>query len=426
MTGSSREPVRTRLAASGISFVIGGAAALLVQIVAVRMLGAESYGQYATVIAVVALCELAALNRGGELALGVLGSAWVSQRRGDIRALTPALVRLDRHWAAGALAVLAAIALALGDHPSIEPAWLLIAGVAIPIQIGYGADKAILIVSGEIATLAKAEIAISLIGAAVALVLLMAFGAIGLVSAYTAAAATKVAIVRRRANRKRETLAPGEAGTASRSLNVLPAQLTTTARNLVMALGEQADIILLSALAGPAAAGTYKVAKSLATLPARAVGPIWASLRPELVGYWFAADRSPLRSVIFRPTLLLMLVGSVVIPLCWFFGIPVISHVYGIDGATVVPAMTILLAGSWIYFGVAGWYRFMMLLDDNKWRSLTWSAGQAAWLMAAGALLAARGTVAMSVVVAIGQLAISALAVAWLLRSTQRPSATGP
>jgi O-antigen/teichoic acid export membrane protein len=422
MTESSHEPVRTRLAASGFSFVIGGAAALLLQILAVRTLGAALYGQYATVIAVVALCELAALNRGGELALGALGNAWVSQRWVDIKVLTPTLVRADQNWAFGSFGILVLIAFLPVFELSFEPYWLLIAGIAIPMQIGYGADKAILIVSGQIATLATAEITISLIGTSLAIVLLYAFGAIGLVAAYAAAAAIKVVLVRRLANAKRRSLPQGQEDPALDSRHALSVQLTTTARNLVTAFSEQADIILLSALAGPAAAGTYKVAKSLATLPARAVGPIWASLRPELVRYWFAADRSHLRSVMFRPTLLLLLAGFAAIPICWYFGTPILSRIYRIDGTTVIPALTILLVGSWIYFGLAGWYRFMMLLDANKWRSLTWSVGQALWIVAVGALVASRGPVAMAVIVAIGQMAISALAVAWLVHSTKRPS----
>lgn len=423
MTDSTQVPVRKRLAASGTSFLVGGAAGLILQIAAVRTLGAEPYGQYATVIALVALCELAALNRGGELALGALGGAWVSQRWDDLRSLTPALVRMDRGWALGAFVLLILVAFQPLVRFSFEPHWLLIAGIAIPLQIGYGADKAMLIVSGEIATLAAAEIAISLIGTALALILLHVFGAIGLVAAYAAAAAIKVVIVRRCANAKRRSLPRGQRETASPGWPALSVQLTTTTRNLVMALSEQADIILLSALAGPSAAGTYKIAKSLATLPARAVGPIWASLRPELVKYWFAVDRSPLRSVMLRPTVLLLLAGLVIIPLCWIAGVPVISRIYGIDGGTVIPAMTILLAGAWIYFGLAGWYRFLMLLDTDKWRSLTWSVGQATWIVAVGAMVASRGPLAMAATVAAGQVAISALAVAWLLRSTRRPSA---
>lgn len=422
MTDASHKPVRTRLAASGISFIIGGAAALILQIAAVRTLGAALYGQYATVVALVALCELAALNRGGELALGVLGRAWVSQRWDDIRRLTPTLARLDWSWAFGSFGILVLIAILPFVPLSFEPYWLLIAGIAIPMQIGYGADKAILIVSGEIATLATAEIAISLVGTAVAVALLFTFGAVGLICSYPAAAAIKVLIVRRRANAKRRLLAQGEEGPALDGRHAVSAQLTTTARNLVMAFSEQGDIILLNALAGPAAAGTYKVAKSLATLPARAVGPIWASLRPELVKYWFAADRSHLRSVMFRPTLLLLLAGLAAILICWYFGAPLISRIYGIDGTTLIPALTILLAGSWIYFGLAGWYRFMMLLDADKWRSLTWSVGQALWIVGAGAWVASRGPLAMAVIVATGQIAISALAVAWLVRSTKRPS----
>ena len=422
MTEASHEPVRTRLAASSMSFVVGGAAALVLQIVAVRTLGAELYGQYATVIAIVALCELAALNRGGELALGALGSAWVAQRWQDIRTMTPALARMDLGWALGSFAVLVVIAFLPVIHHSFEPYWLLIAGIAIPVQIGYGADKAMLIVSGEIATLARAEITVSLAGTALALALLYSLGTVGLVAAYAAAAAIKVVIVRIRANAKRRALPAGEASRSSPGSHALSAQLTTTARNLVMAFSEQADVILLSALAGPAAAGTFKVAKSLASFPARAVGPIWVSLRPELVKFWFAADRSHLRAVMFRPTLLLSLAGVAVIPLCWLFGAPVISRIYGIDGHTMIPALTVLLAGSWVYFGLAGWYRFMMLLDANKWRSLTWSVGQALWIVAVGALTAARGPLAMAVVVAVGQVAISALAVVWLVRSTRRPA----
>jgi O-antigen/teichoic acid export membrane protein len=199
----------------------------------------------------------------------------------------------------------------------------------------------------------------------------------------------------------------------------LPSQLSASARNVVMAVGDQIDVILVSALAGAAAAGSYRVAKSLASLPARAVGPLWAGLRPELLSHWFAPRRAGIRRLISRPMLLLMAGGVIAVPAAWLLGDDVISLIYGIDGQSVTPAMTVLLAGSWIYFGLAGWYRFLMLLDTNKWRSLMWTATQTTWIVVAGYLAASNGPASMAAVVAISQIALSVAATAWLLRSTR-------
>jgi O-antigen/teichoic acid export membrane protein len=411
--------VRSRVAASSLSFIVGGIATLVTQIVAVRWLGVELYGEYATSIAVVALCELTVLNRGGEIALSSLGSVWTAQRWGDISLLLSRLLRMDIAWVVGGYGALALAALVVGDRFAWRSDWILLAGLAIPLQAGYGSNKAFLIVSGQITLLARAEIVVSLLTAALAITLALEMGALGLVIAYAGAALAKVLIIKHLADARKQLLPSLDRDGVSASVIELPSQLSASARNVVMAVGDQIDVVLVGALAGPAAAGSYRVAKSLASLPARAVGPLWAGLRPELLSHWFAPRRAGIRNVISRPTLLLMAGGVVVVPAAWLLGDDVISLIYGIDGRSVTPAMTMLLAGSWIYFGLAGWYRFLMLLDTNKWRSLVWMAMQTTWIVVAGYLAASNGPASMAVVVAVSQIALSIAATVWLLRSTR-------
>jgi hypothetical protein len=110
--------------------------------------------------------------------------------------------------------------------------------------------------------------------------------------------------------------------------------------------------------------------------------------------------------------------GIVLIPAVWILGSDVITRIYGINGKSVTPTMTVLLVGTWISFGLAGWYRFLMLLDANKWRSLVWSVLQAAWILVAGLLVASSGPTAMAAVIATSQVILAFAATAWLLRST--------
>jgi O-antigen/teichoic acid export membrane protein len=411
--------VRSRVAASGLSFIVGGIATLVTQIIAVRWLGVELFGEYATSIAVVALCELTVLNRGGEVALASLGSVWTAQRWADIGPLMSRLWRMDIAWVIGGYGALAATALVIGNEYTWRPEWLLLAGLAIPLQVGYGSNKALLIAAGQIVLLARGEIVIALISAAFSIAMTLAMGVFGLVVAYAAAALLKVLVIRYVARAIMRQMPKGDRDRAAAPPIALPSQLSASARNVVMAVGDQIDVILVSALAGAAAAGSYRVAKSLASLPARAVGPLWAGLRPELLSHWFAPRRAGIRRLISRPMLLLMAGGVIAVPAAWLLGDDVISLIYGIDGQSVTPAMTVLLAGSWIYFGLAGWYRFLMLLDTNKWRSLMWTATQTTWIVVAGYLVASNGPASMAAVVAISQIALSVAATAWLLRSTR-------
>jgi hypothetical protein len=136
------------------------------------------------------------------------------------------------------------------------------------------------------------------------------------------------------------------------------------------------------------------------------------------VNHWYEPQRAGLRRVVLRPTLLLVAGGALIVPVAWLAGAELIARIYDIDGAAAAPAMTLLLAGAWVYAGLAGWYRFLMLLDSDKWRSLTWSILQAAWILAAGFVAAASGPTAMAAVVALSQVIISAAATIWLFRAT--------
>ena len=415
------ESKRRRLLATAGSFAVAAISGLLVQIASVRILGEVDYGSYVAVIASVALAELFVLNRGGELALGVLGEAWANDGRGEFGALTRRLYMHDLPWVLGGYAGLAGLALLFGDRLGWPATWVLVAATCLPIQLGYGADKALLIVSGRVVAHVRMEAIISLAMGVLGIGLVLLFGVWGLLVAYPGGALVKVVLIRVLALKVRRELARNHPPVPSARVIASSTQVSTTLRNILNAVSEQIDVLIVNALAGSAAAAHYRIAKSLASLPGRAFGPLWSALRPEMIRYWYLPDRTPIRSLLRKPVTLTAIGGAIVVPAAWFVAPPLIEFAYGVSSTSIVPALGALLVSSLALAGMAGWYRFLMLVDDDKLRSLRWAAALMAWNLVLGLAIGAQGALAMALVVAAGQLALAASAVVWLLRETRPP-----
>jgi hypothetical protein len=112
------------------------------------------------------------------------------------------------------------------------------------------------------------------------------------------------------------------------------------------------------------------------------------------------------------------LLGIATLPLAWLLAPSAIGEAYDIDGAAIAGPFLILLVSSWIMSGVLGWYRFLVLLEKDKKRSLLLAAGMALWVLTSGALVANDGALAMAGAVGIGQVAMAAAIIAWFVKCT--------
>jgi O-antigen/teichoic acid export membrane protein len=409
----------SRLRASGFSYVIAALGSVILQVLAVRHVGVDSYGVYAATISAVALAELTALNRGGELALGTLGAAWHGNRQSSLRALSKQLARVDVRWVASCFALLILVTWCFSGALGLSVASVAIAAMSLPLQIGYGADKALLVVSGRIVDQAKAEVIISLFTLFTSAILLLAFGLVGLLAAYPLAAGFKMMVVRHRANLVYRTMERHDSVAALPEAMSGAVESTITLRNIFMTVADQIDVLIINALGGSVAAGHYRIAKSLASLPARVAGPIWTALRPELAQAWFEANWSRLRRLIIGPATRMAALLLLGLPIVWLAVPTVVAPAYGIESENVAWSLVILLVGTWINQGMSGWLRFMILLDSDKLRSLRWYGLLVVWTAAAGVAWGGHSATRMAIVVALGQVGVAAAATAWMLFVTR-------
>ena len=140
---------------------------------------------------------------------------------------------------------------------------------------------------------------------------------------------------------------------------------------------KQLDVVVLGWVAGPAQAGYYRLARSLAGLPGYAVGPLQAAAYPRLARQWAAGDEAGLRRSLSDHARLGALVSSGVLA-----------------GVLVAPWVLRLLAGA--AYDPAGPAARLLLAGSAVWAGFYWlrplymAAGRArAWVVISAASVAA-------------------------------------
>jgi hypothetical protein len=89
------------------------------------------------VIAAGAIFELAVLNRGAELALGVLGDLWSRGRLAEFASARTSLVRADVPWIIGGTLVFLSGSWLLGSLVSLKFEWTVVVATGLAIQTGW-------------------------------------------------------------------------------------------------------------------------------------------------------------------------------------------------------------------------------------------------------------------------------------------------
>jgi O-antigen/teichoic acid export membrane protein len=367
------KPFHADVGASALSQVVFAAAQLVVQVTAVRMLGIPSYGVYAACLAVITLLELGILPRSHELALKYVGQAWVGGDYSAARRKARTISRSDIRWAVGIFGVVVLLAMPLASAAQLDASYLILLALVIPLQAGYGVAKAVLVVSGGVRAQATIEILASLAFIATGVAGVYFLGVWGLILGNLVTAITRNVAARYAAGRAwpesastvamRDPLPSGSALESARAV----------ARSLSNGAADQVDLLIVNALAGSQAAGVYKIAKSVATLPVRAVGPLWTALRPRLVQRWLLRDYRRALSDIARVSGLLVASMAVWLPLLYLAGEELLQFAFGSAAATAFVPMLLLTCGYWVAHGATAWFRVLVPIESVRLHALAQS-----------------------------------------------------
>jgi O-antigen/teichoic acid export membrane protein len=366
------------------SHAAAAVATLAVQVILARSLATAVFGAFLLAQAIVNVVEATVTARAGEVATYWLGRTWKDEfplARGYARYLA----RRELRWNIIAAVLLGLAALLLGEQLQID-AWLIAAlALAIPLQASYGVSKTLFIVAGRLRQQAAFEISHSVGYCVLALVLVSAFGVPGFVVAYLFMTLAKTLVagwwVRRfwPSGLHAPALRPPALGLSGFSV----------VRSVSVNISQQADVILLGLFASKEGVALYKVARTVASLPTRLAGPVWAVLRPRVLACLRANDLVEVRRLLRRPALALFGLGILALPLAYFWLDDLLALLYGAQYAASAPMALLLLAGVWLLFGVSGWLVFIAVITANKLLATSLFVSQAVLVLLAG--LIARG-----------------------------------
>ncbi|HEU5137303.1 MAG TPA: oligosaccharide flippase family protein [Steroidobacteraceae bacterium] len=344
------------------SHVAAALTTLGVQVVLARRLETAVFGAYLLAQSMVNLVESTLMSRSGEVATYWLGRHWKVDF-GTAHAYANYLAKRELRWNLTAAVLLAIVALVLQPHLGVD--WLFIAVLAlgIPLQSSYGVSKTLFVVAGRLRQQAAFEIGYSIVYVSISLVLVMQYGLWGFVIGYLVITLLKTVLsalwVRRfwpEAARTRDTVKPPALGLSTYSV----------LRNVSVNISQQADVIVLGIFASKEAVALYKIARTVASMPARLAGPVWSVLRPRVLTHLRDGDVRGVRSLLLRPALGLLIIGVVALPAALLWMDDLLGFVYGAQYVGAGGMAVILLVGVWVLFGLSGWMGFVAVVTSNK------------------------------------------------------------
>jgi O-antigen/teichoic acid export membrane protein len=116
---------------------------------------------------------------------------------------------------------------------------------------------------------------------------------------------------------------------------------STNISGTMRTLTQEADTLLVGALAGNAAAGFYHIAKRIAKVAQQVGGQVQAVLYPDMARMWARAEIARFRRLTARIQLSLAAIGLTILAVCWMFGKFALDAVFG---TAFVDAYPLLLA----------------------------------------------------------------------------------
>ncbi|MGH7430123.1 MAG: hypothetical protein ACREJ4_17450, partial [Candidatus Methylomirabilaceae bacterium] len=135
---------------TGASHATSTALQLALQVFVVRATSLDAFGAYATALAISVTVETIFVNRSGELALQFLGRHWVAGEHALSYAAGRKIQAQD--WVVNwtLWAVMAAVTLLLPSRMTETRWYVLLLGLTIPAQTGFGVSKSLFIASSRL------------------------------------------------------------------------------------------------------------------------------------------------------------------------------------------------------------------------------------------------------------------------------------
>ncbi len=359
--------------AMAVVVAVGTVAPLLMMVYVTRTTTLAAYGAYAAVQALIALLEIALVVRASEIAYQTVAPAWLEGRMADVRTYAAAVVGQETRTNWVVYLGVVAIAWALGPTIGIEPVFATLLGLALPLQIGYGLGKCLLVTAGDLRAQVRGELSSYAVLFLAQAFLFTRFGLVGLAIGTALGVAWRTAVMRLAVRRHwpRAEAGGGEVDQATALATLRRVGRQATLRNLLVGCANNADTVLAGTLAGPEAAATYKVARSLAGMAPKAAVPIWSALRPRMIVAWTARDLPRLRRLIGLPGLALAAVLIPAYAAATAIAPEVIVAIFGEAYRVAAAPFLYLFAGLWIFGAVTGWFSFYAVITGNRHAGIT-------------------------------------------------------
>lgn len=355
----------------GLSHFITAVSQVCLQVYVVRATSPFAFGEYAAALAMATLVESIFLARSGEVALQYVGKYWIA---GDYRAARASARRIRRldwivNWSLYGL--VAIFAFALSRLFRVNWLYILGLGLMIPAQVGYGIYKSLFIASARLKEQGMFETVCALGQLVLGVVGVYFVGIPGLIAGMVAGALGKNLLAQEitglwwpadegpGGNNGREECGKEVEGWWRSGIHSI-------SRNAFANGANQADIVILNVAQGAEWVAIYKVAKTLAGLPVRVVGPLWSALRPRMMKAWHAGDKRLLSRCVVTPSILLLVGFVLVMVPAGFFADDLIELLYGkVYVAATLPFLT-LLVGTWFFSGMTAWFNFLVIIGEEK------------------------------------------------------------
>jgi O-antigen/teichoic acid export membrane protein len=351
-----------------ISHFISAIGTFGIQIFLTQTLTLNEYGQYSILQATVSLIEGIFLARSGEVAMFVLGRAWATES-GDFSILRRSLVGNDLRINLFIYLMVVIIGWLFGSVINLRFDLLVVLALTVPAQVGYGVSKSVFVLGGHLKKQAQFEVAMLLFYSLLAVMLSVYFGINGLIVAIVIERITKTVVARKMTDGlwpelkkvKIKSNYDSELLTQVRSGNV-----HAVIRNALMNAASQGDILLISILRGQEAAGLYKVGKSIAAIPIKAINPLWYALRPRIVSFIRAKMFRELRSTLNRASLAVFLLGILIAWPIFYRGEWLVGYLFGMRYVSAFEISLWLMIGTWVSGASLGWLSFACVMSRQK------------------------------------------------------------
>ena len=351
---------------------------LLVQIYLARSISLQEFGSLATAQAITATVESTIVSRGYEVSLNILGR-YRDQPMNRLSLIYTEIRKKD--ILSCILGYFILLLIGFGSIPSSGQSGLFIVALAsaIPCQVLYGYRRSIFILSNQIKSQSLFEINSSFLSLLIAILLIRIFGAWGFVLSIVFSAAIKntlshlytkdLAFARDLSSSLIHSSFTSSNSTIAGELRSLTVH--SLLRSLLSGASNNADVIFISIFSSQSIVGLYRVAKTLASMPAKISAPIWALTRPKLFETLRKNKRSSYIPLIIKHAFGLAILSVVMILASALMGPFLLNFFYGTKYDNSFAPMILLMVGSSFSLGITGWLGFVVIIASNK-RLGTW------------------------------------------------------